>query len=101
MVQEFAKDPLMVGIRLALAPFPATKGAGIYDNLTRQGLLAHPQRATHPDDMLPEALALSRKRDVPKELDGLCDESESWGSMPLHTVGYSAGVNTKPLGNSF
>ena len=46
-----------------------------------------------------EALALSRKRDVPEELYDPRDEVESWRGMSFLPVGYRGGVNTKLLGN--
>ena len=48
-----------------------------------------------------EALALSRKRDVPEELDDPRDEVESWRRMPLFPVGYRGCVNTELLGHFF
>ena len=78
---------------------PRARVSRVNAKLLGQFLLAHPQRATHLDDMLPEALALSRERDVPEELDDSRDEVESWRGMPLLPVGYRGGVDAKPLGN--
>ena len=99
---EVKKDIQSLKVFLERSPLPllpSSQRAGIDAKLTRQVFLAHPQRATHLDDLLPDALALSRQRDVPEELDDPRHEVESWRGMPLLPVGYGGGVNTKPLSN--
>ena len=89
---EVKKDIQSLKVFLERSPLsllPTSQSAGIDAKLTRQVLLAHPQRATHLDDMLPEALALSRERDVPEELDDPRDEVESWRGMPLLPTGHN------------
>ena len=56
-----------------------------------------PQRATHLEDTLAKASALSGERDVSEELDDPLDEVEPWRGMPPLPVGYRAGVNAQVL----
>ena len=99
---EVKKDIQSLKVFLERSPLsllPTSQSAGIDAKLTRQVLLAHLRRATGLDVMLPQALTLSRERDVPEELDDPRDEVEFWRGMPLLPVGYRGGVNTKPPGN--
>jgi hypothetical protein len=87
----------MAGIWVPLPFLLPSQGDGIDAKLTRQVLLAHPQRAMHLDNMLPEALALSRERDVPKELDDLRYKVKAWRGAPFLPIGHRVCGNAELL----